>query len=76
MRPAWIEISLQAIKQNVAAFQGILSKNAEMMGIIKADAYGHGAIRVAGALREAGVTQFGVALLQEGVELREKGFHE
>ncbi len=76
MRPAWIEISLQAIKQNVVAFQGILSKNAEMMGIIKADAYGHGAIRVAGALREAGVTRFGVALLQEGVELRERGFHE
>lgn len=76
MRPAWIEISLAAIKRNVAAFQRIIPGQAQIMGIIKADGYGHGAVKVAGALRQAGVKRFGVALLQEGVELRENGFDE
>ena len=76
MRPAWIEIDLSAIKHNVEAFRSIISGQARIMGIIKADAYGHGAVRVARALRETGVARFGVALLQEGVELREKGFDE
>lgn len=76
MRPAWIEISLPAIRHNIAAFRRILSPDAEIMGIIKADAYGHGAVRVARVLREQGVKRFGVALLQEGVELRENGFEE
>jgi alanine racemase len=76
LRAAWIEISLSAIKKNVAAFRRIIPRRAEIMGIIKADAYGHGVVRVAAALREAGVTRFGVALLQEGAELRENGFDE
>ncbi len=76
MRPAWIEISLPAIRHNITAFRQILSPEADIMAIVKADAYGHGAVRVAGALREEGVKRFGVALLQEGVELRENGFDE
>lgn len=46
------------------------------MGIIKADAYGHGAVRVAEILREEKVRHFGVALIQEGVELRKNSFDE
>lgn len=76
MRPAWIEITLSAIKENITSFRQIISDGAQIMGIIKADAYGHGAVRVAGALRQAGVKRFGVALLQEGIELRESGFDE
>lgn len=76
MRPAWIEISLTAIKRNISAFRRIISGEAEIMGIIKADAYGHGALEVANALREEGVKRFGVALVQEGVELRENGADE
>lgn len=76
MRPAFIEISLPAIKRNIAAFRRIISGQTEIMGVIKADAYGHGAVKVANALREEGVKRFGVALLQEGVELRENGFDE
>lgn len=76
MRPAWIEISLPAIRHNIAAFRRILSPDTEIMGIIKADAYGHGALRVAEVLREQGVKRFGVALLQEGVELRGNGIEE
>jgi alanine racemase len=76
VRPAWIEISLLAIRENISAFRQIVSQRAQIMGIIKADAYGHGAVKVAGALRQAGVRNFGVALVQEGVELRENGFDE
>jgi alanine racemase len=76
LRPAWIEISLTAIKENIASFRRIVSDTTQIMGIIKADAYGHGAVRVAGALRQAGIRKFGVALVQEGVELRESGFDE
>ncbi len=73
MRPAWIEIDLNALRQNLAAFRRHLSPGTEIMGIIKANAYGHGAIPIAGVLAQEGVTRFGVALLQEGVELRENG---
>jgi alanine racemase len=76
LRPAWIEISLPAIRHNIAAFRQILSHESDIMAIVKADAYGHGAVRVAGALREEGIKRFGVALLQEGIELRENGFDE
>jgi len=76
LRPAWIEISLAAIKRNIEAFRRIISEKTRIKGIIKADGYGHGAVRVAEALREAGIKRFGVALLQEGVELRESGFEE
>ncbi|MBW1729494.1 MAG: alanine racemase [Deltaproteobacteria bacterium] len=76
MRAAWIEVSLSAIKENIRAFKSILSQDSEIMGIVKAEAYGHGAAEVAGALREEGIKRFGVALVQEGVELRERGFDE
>jgi len=76
VRPAWVEIHLSALKHNITAFREILSGGAEIMGIIKANAYGHGAVKVAGALRQAGIKRFGVALVQEGVELRKNGFNE
>lgn len=76
MRPAWIEISLPAIKRNIRAFRRIISGKAQIMGVVKADAYGHGAVEVANALREEGIKHFGVALVQEGVELRKNGIAE
>ena len=76
MRPAWIEISLPAIKRNIASFQGIIPGQTQIMGVVKANAYGHGATQVAVALRQAGVKLFGVALVQEGMELREIGIED
>ena len=73
MRPAWIEISLPALRHNIAAFRKILRDQSEIMGIIKADAYGHGAVKIAAALNQEGIHRFGIALVQEGVELRENG---
>ena len=73
MRPAWIEISLPALRHNTAAFRKVLRERSEIMGIIKANAYGHGAIKIADTLKQEGIHRFGVALVQEGIELRENG---
>ncbi len=73
MREAWIEIDLEALRHNVTVFKKHLSPGSCIMGIIKADAYGHGASRLAPVLEKEGVSHFGVALLQEAIALRESG---
>ena len=73
MREAWIEIDLEALKHNVSTFKNRLSPGSHIMGIIKADAYGHGASRLAPVLEEKGISRFGVALLQEAIALRDSG---
>jgi alanine racemase len=69
-RPTVAEIDLDAIRSNVRA---VKPPDAELMTVVKADAYGHGAVPVARAALEAGATWLGVALVEEGVELREAG---
>jgi len=76
MRHAWIEIDLTALRYNLSAFREILSPGSDIMCIIKANAYGHGAVPLASVLRQEGVTHFGVALVQEGIELRASGVSE
>ncbi len=73
MREAWIEIDLEALRHNITAIRDFLSPRSSIMGIIKANAYGHGAVRLAHVLETEGIQRFGVALLQEGVELRGNG---
>lgn len=75
-RWAWVEIDLDAIKQNTAAFRRCIRRGVKMMCVIKADAYGHGAVRCAQVMRRAGADQFAVATVDEGVELREAGIAE
>jgi alanine racemase len=67
------EVSLSAIRENLRAFRGLVGRGVKVLGVVKADAYGHGAARVAQALEEAGVDQLGVALVSEGAALREAG---
>jgi len=74
-RPAWAEISRGALAHNVATLRRILGTS-ELCAVIKANGYGHGAIIAASALREAGVTQFAVAILDEALELRDAGIDE
>lgn len=71
-RPVWIDIDLKAIKRNVQAIREWV-KDAEIMAVVKADGYGHGAIPVAQAAIEGGASYLGVATLEEGVVLREAG---
>jgi alanine racemase len=70
---AWVEINLAALADNVSAIRKLLAPQTEIMAIVKADAYGHGAIDVAKTVIANGVSWLAVATLPEGVELREQG---
>jgi alanine racemase len=72
-RPAWAEIDLDAIRDNVRALMSILSPPTRFMAVVKADAYGHGAAEVARAAVGAGAWGLGVATTDEGVQLRRAG---
>ncbi len=69
-RPTRVEIDLDAIRHNVGVLRALVAP-ADVMAVVKADAYGHGAVPVARAAVDAGATALGVALVEEGVELRD-----
>jgi alanine racemase len=73
--PSVAEIDLGALVANYRAIKAA-GGGAELMAVVKADAYGHGAIEVTRALRGEGCGHFGVARVCEGRELREAGVHE
>jgi alanine racemase len=66
-------VDLGAIRRNTAALRRLLDAAAQLMAVVKADAYGHGAVPVARAALEAGATALGVATVDEGIELRRAG---
>lgn len=70
---AWAEISLASLSHNLAAVKEQITGDARIMGIVKADAYGHGAVPVANTLLAGGVMSLGVAMCEEGLLLRENG---
>jgi len=72
VRPTYVEIDLDAIAHNVAAF-GRLIAPAQVCTVVKADAYGHGDVPVANAALDAGADLLAVALVEEGARLREAG---
>lgn len=67
------EINLKAFKHNLQNLKSILDPNTGIMAVIKADAYGHGAIPCAKAAVESGVDFLGAGVIEEGIELRENG---
>jgi alanine racemase len=69
-RPTWAEVDLEAIRHNVRALR---PPSAELMAVVKANGYGHGDVPVARAAIDAGATWCGVALVEEGLRLREAG---
>ena len=72
-RWSWVEVNLGALRRNTAAFRRQLGRGVKMMCVVKADAYGHGAVPCAKAMHAAGADQFAVATVNEGVALREAG---
>jgi alanine racemase len=72
LRPAWVDVDLAALEHNLGLVRRLLG-GALAMAVVKADAYGHGAVGVSRALEAAGVDWLGVALLEEGVEIRRAG---
>ncbi len=75
VRPTQVEIDLGAISHNIAAFCDLVGP-AAVCAVVKADAYGHGDVPVATAALEAGAAWLAVALVEEGVRLREAGIEE
>jgi alanine racemase len=72
LRPSWGEVDLDALVSNLARIRARV-QGAHVLGVIKADAYGHGAQPVARALEAAGIDFLGVAMVEEGAELRRAG---
>ncbi len=74
-RPTWAEVSLGTLRQNFRAVQRHISPAVAVCAIVKADAYGHGAVECARALEEEGARWFGVTSLDEAIPLREAGIN-
>jgi alanine racemase len=72
LRPTWAEISLDRLRRNFEYVRRLAGPR-RVMAVVKADAYGHGAAMVARTLAEAGADWFGVATVEEALELRAAG---
>ena len=69
----WAEISLENIRHNYRAIRSSLPAGCRFLGVVKADAYGHGALRVSRLLQEEGADYLAVSCLDEALELRQGG---
>ena len=69
----WAEVSLSALEHNVAAMRAVLPENTRFLGVVKANAYGHGAVEIARRLEQCGAGYLAVACLDEALELRSAG---
>lgn len=72
-RPTRAIINLDNLRSNYGVMRSFIDKDVKVMGIIKANAYGHGMLEIANRLISLGVNYFGVAFLEEGIFLREHG---
>lgn len=72
-RPTWAEIDLDALADNLRVIREHVGREQKVMAAVKANAYGHGAVPCAHRLEAEGVEWFGVALPEEGIELRAAG---
>jgi alanine racemase len=70
---SWVEIDLSALKHNLSEVRSFVGPSVKVMAVVKADAYGHGAVMAARAFAEAGADCLGVTTLEEALELREGG---
>ena len=69
----WAEISLGALRHNYEAIRARLPEGCRFLGVVKADAYGHGAVQVSRMLQDAGADYLAVSCLDEAMELRQNG---
>ncbi len=72
-RPTWAEVSLGALRQNFRTVQQHIGAGVTICAVVKADAYGHGAVECSIALEQEGALWFGVTSLDEAIPLREAG---
>ncbi|MBQ9782566.1 MAG: alanine racemase [Clostridia bacterium] len=75
LKRSWCEIDLNQLKINYSLCEKNLTSGCSITAVVKADAYGHGAIPVAKALQSVGCGSFAVSNLEEGIDLRENGIN-
>jgi len=76
MRPTRAEINLENLAENYRAMRRLVGETVAVMAVVKADAYGHGAVSCARRLSDEGAAWFGVALPEEAAELRQSGIEQ
>ncbi len=72
-RPVWAEVDVNHIVHNMQEIRRLVRETCELMAVVKADGYGHGALPVARTVLQAGASRLAVAMPEEGVALREGG---
>jgi alanine racemase len=73
-RPTYVRVDLEDIRHNVRFFADLVGPSCQVMAVVKADGYGHGAGETARAALQAGASRLGVALVEEGEDMRRAGF--
>lgn len=73
LRPSWVEINTRALENNARRLKTLIGAKTELMAMVKANAYGHGAVEAARAALRGGATWLGVYAVGEGIELRAAG---
>lgn len=76
LRPTWVEIDLDALTSNYEEIRRIVGPDIKILGVVKADAYGHGSLECARTLCDAGVDMLAVAFIDEAIALRQGGITE
>ncbi|MGN1152480.1 MAG: alanine racemase [Candidatus Gastranaerophilaceae bacterium] len=69
-RDAWVEVNIDSLAHNVKEFKKNIDKDIKLLGIVKADAYGHGSVMTVPTMLASGVDMLGVASIDEGLDLR------
>ena len=75
-RRVWAEIDLGALRENLALARARLPRETQILGVVKADAYGHGAVSISRALSAASIAMLGVGDAHEAIELRDAGLRD
>ncbi len=70
-RDAWVEINISNLENNIQEIKSNVPENIKLLGVVKADAYGHGAAMLAPTILASGIDMLGVASIDEGVDLRQ-----
>ncbi len=75
-RPTWAEVNLDALAANYQTVRSQVASDVSVMTVVKANAYGHGAVECAQRLAREGADWFGVAMPEEGINLRQAGIRQ
>ena len=76
LRPAWVEIDLKALENNIKIIQSRVAKGSEVCGIVKSNAYGHGVLECVKVMQKNGIHTFGISTLSEAIQLRDAGLKD